>query len=530
MAGEAPSQQLIKASTWRVKTSQMKASQLDDHRQFGEGVPPHILAKLRKMKVEDRRPRGKSAEAKQRRIERKKAPKKAEAVEDSQTLAPENLGENYASDHMELDKLTLATPRVLFQKSSSNLLDTKGGSTVWKQQAFTKRGATLENVMDWLSPKDCDLDNISEEDVPSGALEEQLPGGTDCQQVPRRMEGLGSTRGGLLRGRLQPTRAGQSSASSSIPSISCSGSLDRLSLRDAFAEQWSKVSREGQSSAAVAATADVVALRAAAAPNESDNLADMHRVLSQEQDNWDRRQQRAGAIARLVKYCCGQMPSTDITLAGGNGRPVHLVSVREKGVAARSGARIGDRLVSINGKKDFMDLPATTTQDRLKAPATLVVMGFVGRPDAEVRLRNTKEAWGIPNHQDTLRGDRLELRDVTVMNKNLALMTPLWLTTIPPKEDVTSCQPNSNECKSTCAKPELQSSTGIAGKRSAQAGASSHTRVVWRRIPGHSTGWSKHVVSTTPCFELRPLEAHDLVQRAMWSLASSAATRTPTDM
>eukprot|EP00419_Tripos_fusus_P001233 CAMPEP_0172690926 /NCGR_PEP_ID=MMETSP1074-20121228/24210_1 /TAXON_ID=2916 /ORGANISM="Ceratium fusus, Strain PA161109" /LENGTH=182 /DNA_ID=CAMNT_0013510931 /DNA_START=78 /DNA_END=622 /DNA_ORIENTATION=+ len=182
------------------------------------------------------------------------------------------------------------------------------------------------------------------------------------------------------------------------------------------------------------------------------------------------------------------MPSTDITLAGGSGRPVQIVSVRDKGVAAIAGARIGDRLASIDGKKDFMELPATVIQDRLKAPTSLVFMGFIGKLEAEVRLHNVEEAWGIPN-QDVIRGDHLELRDVTVLNRSLTLMAPLFLTTLPAKTDVPSCQPNSNECKATGTNPTgtnptgtnhtgtnptgtnptLQPSTGIAGKRSAQA-------------------------------------------------------------
>merc|ERR1712008_354357 len=170
--------------------------------------------------------------------------------------------------------------------------------------------------------------------------------------------------------------------------------------------------------------------------------------------------------------------------------------------------------------KTFMEFPAAAIQDRLKAPTSLVFMGFIGKLEAEVRLHNTQEACGISN-QDAINkhGDLLELRDVTVLNKSMSLMAPLFLTTLPPKK----------ECKepATCTNPPLQRSwTGITGKMSAQADTCSHKRVIWRNTPGHSTGWTKHVVPAAPCFELRHLEAHSLVQRAMHSLEATTAQQT----
>merc|ERR1712008_545543 len=144
--------------------------------------------------------------------------------------------------------------------------------------------------------------------------------------------------------------------------------------------------------------------------------------------------------------------------------------------------------------------------------------GFIGKLEAEVRLHNTQEACGISN-QDAINkhGDLLELRDVTVLNKSMSLMAPLFLTTLPPEK----------ECKepATCTNPTLQrSSTSIASKTSVQADAQSDKHVVWRKTPGHSTGWTKHVVSAAPCFELRHSEAHSLVQHAMHSATTDRQT------
>lgn len=322
-----------------------------------------------------------------------------------------------------------------------------------------------------------------------------------------------------MRGRLQPTRASQSSAGPSTPFISCLRNPSRLPLGDvspSWTEHRSRVAQEGQH--ATAAAADAVADDATVATDGQSSLEQMQQVLSEE-ENWDKRQQRAGAVARLVVYCRGETPSMDLNLAGGSGRPVQIVSLRERGIADRAGARIGDRLVSIDGKKTFMEFPAAAIQDRLKAPTSLVFMGFIGKLEAEVRLHNAQEACGISN-QDAIHkhGDLLELRDMTVLNKSMSLTAPLFLTTLPPKQ----------ECKEPAHKPTLQRSwTGITGKLSTQADtgiAGSDKRVIRRSTPGHSTGWTKHVV--TPCFELRHFEAHSLVQRAIHSLEATTAQQT----
>jgi len=42
--------------------------------------------------------------------------------------------------------------------------------------------------------------------------------------------------------------------------------------------------------------------------------------------------------------------------------------------------------------------------------------------------------------------------------------------------------------------------------------------VTWRRTPGHSTSWTKHVLEVAPCFELQQSDAHRLVRRALQTI------------
>lgn len=454
MAGLLPIRNVFKASTRRMKTSpRRKLSQVEDDPQCAEALPLYILAKLKDLQVEDRRPHEKPAE---------------DAVS---TPAPKTTSMTAAEQAPSQPEACCESPL-----------------------AATTRGATLDNILDWPSPSqrstktsnsrnsmddsphDCDFDNIGAEDVPCGGLAGHLPRDVGRQQLPRHMNGLGLARGGILRGRLQPTRANQSSVH--VVTVASDGRYSRTHVQH---------------------------------------------VPSQEEDSWNRRQRKQGAVARLVVYCPGQTPSTDITLAGGSGRPVRIISVRDRSTAAIAGARIGDRLVSIDGKKNFMDLPASIIQERLKAPTKLVFMGFHGKLEAEVRLHNAEEAWGFSN-QDAINepGGVLEFRDVTVLNKSMAMMAPLFLTTLLPEK----------ECKEpdTYTKPTLQRSwtDDIASKLSAQVDNCSGKRVVWKRTPGHSTSWTKHVVPATPCFELHRLEAHSLVQRAMRSLEAARAQQIDT--
>lgn len=51
-----------------------------------------------------------------------------------------------------------------------------------------------------------------------------------------------------------------------------------------------------------------------------------------------------------------------------------------------------------------------------------------------------------------------------------------------------------------------------------QPNLTGQTKVTWRRTPGHSTSWTKHVLEVAPCFELQRSDAHRLVRRALQTI------------
>mmetsp|Transcript_5930 Transcript_5930/g.17732 ORF Transcript_5930/g.17732 Transcript_5930/m.17732 type:complete len:444 (-) Transcript_5930:78-1409(-) len=116
-----------------------------------------------------------------------------------------------------------------------------------------------------------------------------------------------------------------------------------------------------------------------------------------EEEEWELRKQRSGTVGRLVVYHDGESPKDDIVLRGGGRYHVVVAGLREGGQAARVGVRAGDRLVSINGKKDFFGMSAVQVQERLSSPSILVFVGFVGKLQAEVRLARVDDAAGIPS-------------------------------------------------------------------------------------------------------------------------------------
>merc|ERR1712176_157656 len=64
-----------------------------------------------------------------------------------------------------------------------------------------------------------------------------------------------------------------------------------------------------------------------------------------------------------------------------------VTAVREGGQAANMGVIAGDQLLSVNGLKDFTGFTAQGLHRSLRAPATIVFLGFVGKLQAEVHVR-----------------------------------------------------------------------------------------------------------------------------------------------
>lgn len=118
-------------------------------------------------------------------------------------------------------------------------------------------------------------------------------------------------------------------------------------------------------------------------PNEGHN----------EEEEWLARQRLTGAIGRLVRYNEGEITPKDDILGlrcTRRGR-IMVTAVHENGIAMKAGVAAGDELVSIDGRKEFVGHPAHVVHASLRAPVTLVFLGFVGKLQAEVRVKRPPE-------------------------------------------------------------------------------------------------------------------------------------------
>jgi len=259
--------------------------------------------------------------------------------------------------------------------------------------------------------------------------------------------------------------------------------------------------------------------------------------LDEETERWDQRQQKSGAVGRLVPYQEGQSPKEDIFLRGGGRHHIILAGLRDGGQAARAGVKVGDRLVSIDGKKDLLRLQAEAIQEGLKAPTVLVFLGFVGKLEAEVRLRYVEQVCGISSRQEAVQGmdsAPVQLCEERVFNVGRA---PLFLAVMP------NCrshgQHSDDEGEGVEEEKESQEEQdeeeqAVKGKSNGRRGFHSirskrqerqqaiptKQTVTWRRKPDHSTGWTKHVLEVTPSFELHQSDAQRLVRRALQTIES----------
>jgi len=125
-------------------------------------------------------------------------------------------------------------------------------------------------------------------------------------------------------------------------------------------------------------------------------MAKPNRNFQQEEEReWAERKARSGTVGRLVVYRDSDQPQNDIYLRGGGSSHVVVAAVREGGMAAKANVKAGDRLVSIDGKKDFVGKAAEAIHQSLMPPTILVFCGFVGKPTAEVRLNCSVQSCGI---------------------------------------------------------------------------------------------------------------------------------------
>jgi len=74
-----------------------------------------------------------------------------------------------------------------------------------------------------------------------------------------------------------------------------------------------------------------------------------------------------------------------------------VTAVRGDGPAARAGVIAGDQLISIDGEKIWEYYPAKAVLSGVRGPATLIFLGFSGKLQAEVRVKQPDEPrLGLP--------------------------------------------------------------------------------------------------------------------------------------
>mmetsp|Transcript_61425 Transcript_61425/g.146437 ORF Transcript_61425/g.146437 Transcript_61425/m.146437 type:complete len:532 (+) Transcript_61425:102-1697(+) len=124
-------------------------------------------------------------------------------------------------------------------------------------------------------------------------------------------------------------------------------------------------------------------------------------LTSNEDEEWKSRQRINGVIGRMVRYLSGERPSEDILrLRSSRYGRIVVTAVREGGPASRAGVVAGDELVSIDGWKGFAKCAPHVIHACLKAPVTLIFVGFVGRLQAEVRVKPLPQPrLGMPRGQ-----------------------------------------------------------------------------------------------------------------------------------
>lgn len=117
-----------------------------------------------------------------------------------------------------------------------------------------------------------------------------------------------------------------------------------------------------------------------------------------DEEEWLERKRVTGVIGRLVQYKKGEIPAKDVIglRRTGQGRFI-VTAVRGDGPAARAGVVSGDQLISINGEKTWEYCPAKALLSGVKGPTNLVFLGFSGKLQAEVRVKQPDEPrLGLP--------------------------------------------------------------------------------------------------------------------------------------
>jgi len=121
---------------------------------------------------------------------------------------------------------------------------------------------------------------------------------------------------------------------------------------------------------------------------QEEELAPMTKQAIQEEEEWLARKRLTGAVGRLVRYKEDEKPSDDVLglRLTRHGR-IMVTALQQDGNAARCGVSTGDQLASINGRRVYAAGSANAILANVRPPVTLVFLGFAGKLQAEVRVR-----------------------------------------------------------------------------------------------------------------------------------------------
>lgn len=146
-------------------------------------------------------------------------------------------------------------------------------------------------------------------------------------------------------------------------------------------------------------------------------------TVANEDEEWLARQRLTGSVGRLVNYSrSDEVPEEDIYgLRATSAGRIIVTDIWQDGLAAMAGVTVGDELVSINGRRDFAHIPAPSILAGLQPPVSLVFVGFVGKVQAEVRVKHTSQIpCGVPSHAHIMGGASVEFCDAVVFQQSSA--------------------------------------------------------------------------------------------------------------
>jgi len=173
---------------------------------------------------------------------------------------------------------------------------------------------------------------------------------------------------------------------------------------------------------------------------QEEELAPMTVQAIQEEEEWLARKRLTGAVGRLVRYKEGLRPADDILglRLTRHGR-IMVTALQKDGPASKAGVSTGDQLASINGKRLFGGGSVSRILANVVGPVTLVFLGFAGKLQAEVRVRQPDQpSCGMPNgteivlHSVTTPVPPIRLTEAVVFTRQ---PTSLFIATASPRDE-----------------------------------------------------------------------------------------------